>query len=256
MSRDPQTPTGRVKAAQSKQAPQPVAARPQAHLRFRSTLLASVQVEEVRRLFVEGRSLDDVCTFVQTNVRGAEDVNKYVVREVLKEYKQGIPRWEFAAARGRLPQMAVKAEVIQRLDELQELEALYRKQQDRLRIGLAYEQKLQILSPQMNREIVTTAEILARSVELKLSMGIYQRQGVHDPAQDAESDSGQTFGSPEVQQVMDAPEARRKVIQIAERLLTLQRTRADFAAKLQTQLPTGDSPTESPTKAVGGSGDR
>lgn len=60
------------------------------------------------------------------------------------------------------------------LDELEELEKLYRLQQRRVEMGMQVEERINFPNKEVRRDVETAATILRRMVDLKLRTGVYK----------------------------------------------------------------------------------
>lgn len=178
--------------------------------------------KEVHQRLVDGWSADRVATFIQQECKEYLDVQHESLRVMLGEYRQTIPAHERAAK--VLPSQAAAAEkVAESLDELQELERLYRAQMDRINIDLQNEKTIKKLMPSMTQEMRAAREILSDIAKLKMDLGISKRHlGTVGVDANVTATVTTTNMSPAVAKVANSAQSRRKLLGIAERILSLQ----------------------------------
>lgn len=176
---------------------------------------------EVHKRVIEGWPSTQVARYVQDDQQEGGDLTRGALIAMVNDYRQALPRSELIAQ--RLPQVFNKAaeEVRQGLDELAELESLYRLQMDRIGIDLNIEKNVGKLMPSMTQEIKQAKDILATYAELKMDLGLTQRH-IGQVEIDAKviADVAGHYGSPAVGEVLSDPESRRKVLALAQQLIT------------------------------------
>jgi hypothetical protein len=176
---------------------------------------------EVHKRVVEGWPSTQVARYIQDDQQEGGDLTRGALIAMVNDYRQAMPRGELIAQ--RLPQLFNKAadEVRQGLNELVELENLYRVQMGRIQIDLNIEKNVGKLMPSMTQEIKQAKDILATYAELKMDLGLTQRH-IGQVEIDAKviADVAGHYGSPAVGQVLSDPESRRKVLALAQQLLT------------------------------------
>jgi hypothetical protein len=94
---------------------------------------------------------------------------------------------------------------------------------DRVAIDFKTEQNIKKLLPSMTQEIRTAREILASAAQLKMDLGINDRKlGTVSVDATLMADVATRYAdNPGVVKVLDSSESRRKVLAIAERLLSI-----------------------------------
>jgi hypothetical protein len=178
--------------------------------------------QEMHDRILQGWPLPEVARFIQEDNDEYTDVTRDGLVVVLKEYRQSIPPAQLIAP--RMPPVFKKAaeEVREGLDELKELEELYRKQMKRIEIDMQTESKINKLLPTMTQEMRVAGELLGRIADLKMDLGLSQRHlGTMNLDGKLTAEIAGRFGSEAVAQVAQNPESRRKVLGLAERLLQL-----------------------------------
>lgn len=176
---------------------------------------------ELHKRVLEGWPSTQVSRYVQDDQQEGGDLTRGALIALVNDYRQSLPRSELIAQ--RMPQVFNKAaeEVRQGLNELEELEKLYRVQMERIGIDLNIEKNVGKLMPSMTQEIKQAKDILATYAELKMDLGLTQRH-IGQVEIDAKviADVAGHYGSPAVGEVLSDPESRRKVLTLAQQLLT------------------------------------
>lgn len=184
---------------------------------------------EVHERIIDGWPLAEIARFVQDERREYGDVTRDGFLNILKEYRATIPPAQLIQK--RMPPTFAKAaeEVRKGLDELEELEKLYQLQMRRIGIDEGTEKKINKLMPSMTQEVRVAAEILARIASLKMDLGLSERHlGKVDIDAKIHAEVEGRYGSQAVIAVIQNPEARRKVLGLAERLLQLGGKKSDL----------------------------
>ena len=142
--------------------------------------------------------------------------------QTLQRFRDTIPPAQLVSR--RLPHTFHKAaeEVEEGIDELGELTKLYHLHMERVNIDLTHERTLKKLMPTMTQEIRVARELLGAIADLKMDLGLNTRHiGQVDVEARIEAEIKGKYGKDSVKKVMESPESRRKVLNIAERILAL-----------------------------------
>ena len=174
----------------------------------------------------QGWPMTEVARYIQEDRQEYTDVSSAALIAILGDFRKTIPPGELVAK--RMPDVMVEAKerIEEALDEVEELEKLYRMQMDRVSMEVATEKKINKLLPSMNSEIKEARQILESIATLKMEMGIKTRAPVQHNV-DVEvherlgADLTQKFGSAAAAKVLESAESRRKVSGIVERFLKL-----------------------------------
>lgn len=193
----------------------------------RSTNFASVRnlkcfKELHKKLVDEGVSGRIVAAWVQDDRNEMTNMTPASLVNLLTEYRMSIPATKRAGPLNVVFEKSV-AEVKAGLNELDEMHRLYKIQMDRVGIDFKTEQNIKKLLPSMTQEIRTAREILASAAQLKMDLGINDRKlGTMNVDATLMADVATRYAdNPGVAKVLDSSESRRKVLAIAERLLSI-----------------------------------
>lgn len=167
-----------------------------------------------------------VARFIQEERHEYASISRSGLGQQLTEFRKTMPPGDLVQK--RFPEVfdEAKEAVKESIDELKELEELYRIQMHRIGVDFKTEKGIGKLLPSMTSEIREARSILKDLAELKLEMGVLGRApkdvhvGVEVEATLTEDVLGK-FGDGAVQQVLQNPESRRKVMGVVERFLKL-----------------------------------
>lgn len=175
-----------------------------------------------KRLVEEGQPAKLVAEWVQQERNEMTQYTVGTLTNMLTEYRYSIPAVQRAGPLNQVFQKAVE-EVKEGLDELDEMHRLYKVQMQRIEIDFQTEKNIKKLLPSMTQEIRTAREILSSAAQLKMDLGINQRNiGKVDVETTLMADVATRYAdSPSVVRVLDSGESRRKVLGLAERLLAI-----------------------------------
>lgn len=175
--------------------------------------------DEVHRRIVEGWHLSAIAAYIQDEEKEYTETTRAGVVTELQRYRDSIPPAQLI--KSRMPQVFDKAadEVQKGLDELEELEKLYRRQVKRIDIDMASEQKIGKLFPTMTQEIRTAREILHSIAQLKMDLGLNDRHiGTVDVDAHITAHCEQHANS-RVATVLADPQQRQRLLGIAKGLM-------------------------------------
>jgi hypothetical protein len=167
-----------------------------------------------------GWPVSAVASFIQKDRREYLDVSIEYLKDIVHSYRDSLPPGEVVSR--RIPQFFMKAmdKVEEGLDELKELENLYRLQLGRIEIDLAIEKKIRKLVPTMTQEIREARNILESIAQLKMDLGLKDRHlGSVDVDAALVTDLKGKYGSESVSRVLGNPESVRKVLGLAEQFM-------------------------------------
>jgi hypothetical protein len=180
------------------------------------------------------------------------------------EFRKSIPPGEFVSdlpegvVNQRLMPLHTKVaqQLHQGLDELSELEKLYRIQLKRIEKGVQLEDEKNKLSPTMVQEMRVAKEILETSAQLKMDLGISKRHlGLVEMEGRLMDDIGARYGSEAVSRVLEDPEKRQRIASVAQRLLVSDGSiSASVLEKFLTLNKDTDAPV--PVSAEGATGQK
>lgn len=176
--------------------------------------------KEVHDRVLAGWPVSAVASFIQKDRREYLDVSIEYLKDIVHSYRDSLPPGEVVSR--RIPQFFMKAmdKVEEGLDELKELENLYRLQLGRIEIDLAIEKKIRKLVPTMTQEIREARNILESIAQLKMDLGLKDRHlGSVDVDAALVTDLKGKYGSESVSRVLGNPESVRKVLGLAEQFM-------------------------------------
>lgn len=176
--------------------------------------------EDVHTRLLDGFAVSAVADFIQLERKEYTDVGRPSLETILTEYRASLPA---AEAVKKLPHFFAKAvqTVSEGIDELAEMEKLYRMQLDRVAIDLKTEQNIGKLLPTMTQEMRAAREILSDIAQLKMDLGVNTRHlGKMEVEAQIVADVASKYDNT-VTAVMQNPESRRKLLGIADRFLSL-----------------------------------
>lgn len=195
--------------------------------RFRK-LRALTCYQEVYDRLCSGWPLGQVARFIQEERHEYKEISRSGLEQQLTEFRKQMPPGDLVQK--RFPEVfeAAKEKVEKGINELEELEELYRIQMHRIGVDFSTEKAIKKLLPSMTAEIREARQLLESMANLKLEMGVISRAergtnvnvGVTVEASISDETAG-TFGDPSVRAVLEDPESRRKVMGIVERFMKL-----------------------------------
>lgn len=198
-----------------------------------------------KKLVEEGMPLKTAARWVQEERNELTSMSFETAVKALHEYRASIPAAQRAKPLNKMFQNAVD-EVREGLDELQEMTRLYKVQMQRIEIDFQTEKNIRKLLPTMSQEIRTAREILSASAQLKMDLGINERHlGTMDVETTLLADVAEKYAdSPAVAKVLDDGDSRRKVLGLAERLLSIAdraERHPEVADQLEALAPLNDA---------------
>lgn len=191
-------------------------------------LRAMACYQEVYERICAGWPLAQVARFIQEERKEYTAISHHGLEQQLAEFRKGMPPGDLVQK--RFPEVfdEAKKKVEEGIDELKELEELYRIQMHRVGVDFGTEKGIGKLMPSMTGEIREARNILKDMADLKLEMGVLGRAprgvdvnvGVEVEATLSEGVMAK-FGDGAVAKVLEDPESRRKVMGVMERFLRL-----------------------------------
>lgn len=182
--------------------------------------------QEVYSRACAGWPMTELARFIQEERKEYTDVKRPQLEFSLREWRKTIPAADLVAK--RFPEVFedAKESIENGLDELQELEELYRVQMHRINIDFRTEGKIGKLMPSMTSEIREARQLLETIGQLKMELGIHQRAATkHEVTVDGQVDARIVEDTTEygaaVQKVMDNAESRRRVQGLVDRFVKM-----------------------------------
>lgn len=180
--------------------------------------------DEVNRRLCEGYPLKEVAQYIQDEEKEYLEVKRESLIWTLDAYRNTIPKAQLLAKR-MPPVFAKAAETVRKgLDELEELENLYKLQMQRIEIDRKNEKNIGKLLHTMTPEIKAAKDILSTIAQLKMDLGLSKRHlGQLDVDARVMADVQTRYaGKPSVTQVLNNAESRRKLLGLVDQVLALE----------------------------------
>lgn len=186
--------------------------------------------ESVREMLMSGVTVIEVARHIHS-LNEMNQVKLETLKLYLDHYKATIPAWMLAARQQPKQYLELKKKADEGIDCLKEMQTLYVMMKDRLEMGVKQERNFGILTSGMDRNFVVAINIIKEIDELKSRLGISDDQArVALPKHMSDQvEWNRVYSRESVQEVMNSPEKRSRVVQAAERLLDL------YANKLSAQ---------------------
>jgi hypothetical protein len=183
--------------------------------------------EEVYKRICAGWPATQLARFIQEERHELQADSTKGLEHLLRDFRAALPAGDLVAKRFPAVFEEAKEALEYGLDELTELEELYRIQMHRIGIDFNTETKINKLMPSMTSEIREARQILESIAELKMDLGIHQRAPEqHDVSVEGTVEaklSADLDKYPEgVREVLENPESRRRVQGMIGRFLQLQ----------------------------------
>ena len=202
---------------------------------------------EVYERILAGWSMPELARFIQEDRNEYGHATRPGLVQVLQRFKDTIPPAEMAK---RIPGSHAKAvaEVEEVVDGVKILGQLVKMQMERIAIDITNEKNIGTLMPKMTQEMRVAGELAAKLEDLKMDLGLNTRhQGQVDVEVTIQAEAGGKYGKESVKKVMENPEKRRKVLNMAERILALPSRQE----KATTSVVTEEDATEAELVALG-----
>jgi hypothetical protein len=179
--------------------------------------------QTVHEYLCEGMLAREVARYIQEDCREYKQAKRSTLETVLNNYRNTIPPAQLI--KRRMPKLfhKVATEVNNKLDELEEYEKLYKMQMERINVDFQTEKKINKLMPTMTQEIRVAREILSSYADLKMDLGLSKRHlGQVDVDTRIIADISAKYETEVVGHVVSKPESRRKLMQLADKLLGIE----------------------------------
>lgn len=197
--------------------------------------------EEMHERVRGGWPLSELARWIQEDKEEYQDVTRQGLLTVLKNYRASIPPGELVAKRLPKDHQRAMDKLEAGIDEVNELEELYRLQMERVKIDATTEKAINKLLPSLSQEIKEARSLLESLAGLKQSLGINSRApeehnvniGVEVEGRLVE-DLG-PIGSEAVKKVMESPESRRRVTGVVDRFLRMSERKDEAPATVEAE---------------------
>lgn len=161
--------------------------------------------------------------YIQEEQKELVALSPQYLKKLIDNYRLSIPAAELSAISANSKvSLAATRKLANGIDELEELEKLYKIQEKRINIDFENETKINKLLSGTGREIFIAMKLLRQSAELKMDLGLVKRSlGSVELTGQLAAEAGDRYGNDAVGRVIADPDSRRKVLGLAQRLLSL-----------------------------------
>jgi hypothetical protein len=172
-----------------------------------------------------GWGLRELARFIQEERKEYTEISRTGLEQQLLEFRKAVPAGHLVQKRFPKVYDDARDKVQEGIDELNELEELYRIQMHRIGVDFGNEKKIKKLMPSMTSEIREARQLLESMANLKMELGLSSRASksvdVNVEVEAKLTEDVAEFANPAVQQVLEDPESRRKVEGVVHRILKL-----------------------------------
>lgn len=193
--------------------------------------------QDMKDRMLAGWPLDQLVKFIQVDSGELKDLKPASLVTMLRDFRDSIPKTEFVSLtppsdlveqRMRPYHEAAINAVSEGIDELKELEKLYKRQIERIEIDTEVEKRQKKLIPSMTQEIRVAKELLDASAKLKMDLGMNKRHlGLMETEARLIQDVGGKYGNEAVIEALEDSQTRQRlagVVANMERLLLSEGT--------------------------------
>ena len=199
-----------------------------------------------RRLRLGGTS-ESLAQAIHDEFDELRDISPKALIRVLDRYRLKIPPAELSlmSSNSAISRRATRA-LSEGIDELEELEKLYKMQMERINIDVATEKKIGKLFDKTGSEIFIAMKIVKQSADLKMDLGLTKRQlGSVEVTGQMAAEVGGRYGENGVGKTLADPESKKKVLNIAERFMALvEKTGVDAMRVIDAEFADKSEKTE------------
>ena len=178
---------------------------------------------EVDKRLRTGSSTPEIASMIQDEYGELTHLSHKYVQQLIKAHRSSLPPTELAltTSDSRVAKTARK-KLAEGLNELEEMEKLFKIQIERINIDFGNERKIKKLFPTTGREVYVAVKILKQSADLKSDLGIYQKQlGTVEITGKAAIAIADRTGNDSIGGIVRDADSRRKVLSMVTRLMTL-----------------------------------
>jgi hypothetical protein len=177
--------------------------------------------KDVHERILAGWSMPELARFIQEDKSEYQHASKVALIQTLQRYRDSIPPAQLMAKRMPEEFAEAKEKVDKGINVLEEQTKLFKLQMERIEIDRKNEKNIGKLMPTMTQEIRVASELLSRISDLEMDLGLVTRVGEEVNVNVSVSNDTGKYGKKSVEAVMKDPERRRKVLNVAERMLAL-----------------------------------
>jgi hypothetical protein len=176
--------------------------------------------EAVRELLLNGTPSIEVARQIQL-LNELKHVSLNSIRVYVEHFKATLPKLEMIQRINPLGFVAAAKKVEKAIDSLSVLEKMIEAMVSRIEIGMKREAAMQFLMPGMNKEFETIKNMIQAHHEMKRN--IIGRTDI-EMITDAPMDWSKVYSAPNVNEVMQSPEKRARLVRMTENLTKMYGT--------------------------------
>lgn len=182
--------------------------------------------KEVKRMLLEGYPVPEIVKFIQEDQKEYTDVTSEHLTQLLYRFrKEEIKPAEIGIRRMPKAFLDMWKAVEKKIPEIRELLWLYNLQKERIGIDVTTEKNIKKLFATTHREIQTAAQLLRNLVDMKMDLGIKERDlgklTIDGDLIPMLQNEAARLNLPELERVGLDPESRRRVLDLVEFLMRL-----------------------------------
>lgn len=169
-------------------------------------------IDEVERRIRLGWSSADLVKMIQEEYGELTHISEKYCARLIEMFRGELPPADLMlTSKNSTMARHAQRQVVSGLNELEELEKLYKMQMRRIDIDVGNETNINKLFPTTGREIFVAAKLLKQSADLKLDLGLYKKKLGTVEISEGAIDVGTRTGSQTIGQVLADPDSRKKV---------------------------------------------
>lgn len=155
------------------------------------------------------------------------DIKKTSLQRHIYIFRNRLPKGEFLKEEHRGIYMKAKKELDKKMSEVEEMAEIYKLQRERVNVDVETEKKIGKLFSTTHKEIELCMNILRASAEMKMDLGLEERQLGKFGVESKYILEAQALNDEEAQEVFNDPKSRRRVLNVARKLLMLKSNNFD-----------------------------
>jgi len=177
---------------------------------------------DVQERLKAGWPIARIADFIQKERDEYNDVTRESLMKTLAAYRDSLKNTELLQARMPDKVVELQEEAEEALDEVKELAGLYKLQKERIAIDVESEKNIKKLFKTTGQEVFYAMKLLQTSAAIKMDYGLVKGRELPGTNVNVLALDMSRFGNQAVQDVVQDPVARRKVLSFVERLSKVQ----------------------------------
>lgn len=181
---------------------------------------------QIRAALLGHQSISELARWIQEDKKEYTNITRQSLITILTAFRKQMPPLEVVrASLPEEPPTKVKNALdalCEGMDELKEMERLYRLQMQRVETDYGTEMRIGKLFTNMGQEVRISREILASYAELKMDLGLTKRHiGQVDVDAKVVADVAHTYHNEAVLAAVDSGTSRKKLLDISEKIMAV-----------------------------------